>query len=392
MKWFHHDCTASHDPKLQILGATHGPEGLGIFWGLLEQIGQHSDTFHLKVLEFSKKSDKSFANLVENPEKDSDKMFESHLDLARVPRLPVKTLAKNVFTTSKTLTAVIATCVDVGLFDRQKWLKYNLLYSPSFERRCDDYTRRVQRNTENVLIHSEQTSNNIRRLSKQCSNNVRTLFGQAPDLLRTKSENVLLETEAEQKEKERKNRYRTEKDLFVKDTDDEKRRAKSDLPVRQAGEPANHGVTTSDYYELLRGEPYLISLTEEGFQEYSQRFRAEIARSNENSQEKIDWVPVDSQLRKLFFGGSEDHKLTLCYHAYRLLDEKVNYPELVLRALRLMLKASENTRISNPYGWILSCLHGNGDGTLPWVQLMTSEEEGSLTTLRRRRGPSDHPP
>jgi len=364
---------------------------LGIFWGLLEEIGQHSDTFHLKIMEFSGKSDKSFANLIQDPEKDSDKMFGSHLDLARVPRLPVKNLAKNVFTTSKTLTAVIATCISVGLFDRQKWLKYNVLYSSSFERRCDDYTRRVQRNAENVRTHSEQTSNNIRRLSEPSSNNLRTLFGQNPESLRTKSEKVLLETEAEQKEKEKKNRYRTEKDLFVKDTDDETK-AKADLPVRRAGESVHHRLTTTDYYELLRGEPYLLSLTDEGFQEYSQRFHAEIDRWNEKRQEKLDWVPVDSQLRKLFFGGSEDHKLTLCYHAYRILDEKVHYPELVLRALRLMLKASENTRISNPYGWMLSCLHGNSDGTLPWVQLLTLEEENRLTTFRRRRGPSDHAP
>ena len=40
MKWFHQECAAKHDPKLQTLGASHGAEGLGIFWGLLEEIGQ----------------------------------------------------------------------------------------------------------------------------------------------------------------------------------------------------------------------------------------------------------------------------------------------------------------------------------------------------------------
>ena len=385
MKWFHHDCAARHDSKLQILGDTHGAEGLGIFWGLLEEIGQYSDKFHLKVIGFSGKSDKSFAKLAKNPQKNLDDLFGPELDPASIPRLPLKNLSKNVFTTPKTLIRVITTCIEVGLFDRRKWLEFNVLYSASFERRADDYTRRLRRNAENVRTHSEQTSNNVRRLSEPSSDNIRTLSGQSPESLRTKSEKVLLETEAEQiqKEKKREKRDRREKDLFVKDTKDEKE--------SKAGEPLIHGLTTSDYYELLRGEPYLISLTEEGFQEYSRRFRAEIARSNDKNQEKLDWIPLDSQLRKLFFGGSEDHRLTICYHAYRVLDEKVNYPELVLRALRLMLKASETTNILNPYGWMLSCLQGNSDGTLPWVQLLTSEEEHGMISSRRRLR-SDHPP
>jgi len=48
MKWFHHECAARYDPKLQILGSQYGSEGIGIYWGLLEEIGQHSDTFNLK--------------------------------------------------------------------------------------------------------------------------------------------------------------------------------------------------------------------------------------------------------------------------------------------------------------------------------------------------------
>jgi hypothetical protein len=58
--------------------------------------------------------------------------------------------------------------------------------------------------------------------------------------------------------------------------------------------------------------------------------------------------------------------------------ERINYPGLVLRAVQLMLKASQKTRISNPYGWLWSCLHGNGDGKSPWVQLLSSEEESDM--------------
>ncbi len=371
MKWFHHDCTARHDPRLQILGATHGPEGLGIFWGLLEEIGQHSDTFHLKVMEFSKKSDKSFAILLENPRKESNDLFDHNVDLSRIPRLPVKTLAKNLFTTSKTLTTIIATCISAGLFDRQKWLRYNVLYSPSFERRGDDYTRRVQRRSENVRTHSEQTSNIVRSQSGESSDNVRTLSGQTPESLRTKFGKVPLETEAEQIQKKRE---RTEEDLLVKDAKEK------------------NEISTSCKHNLLKNEPYLIELSEDGFAQYCRAFLSELSSWNDGRPNKFDWSPTEGELRKLFFGGTDDHKVTMCYHAYSILDEKANYPELVLRALRLMLRSSERTRITNPFGWMWSCLHGNGDGTLPWVQLLTGDEENTVGALLRRRFPSDHAP
>lgn len=364
MKWFHHDCTARHDPRLQILGATHGPEGLGIFWGLLEEIGQHSDTFHLKVMECSRKSDKSFANLLENPLKESDKLFDRNVDLSRIPRLPAKTLAKNLFTTSKTLAAIIATCISAGLFDRQKWLRYNVLYSPAFERRGDDYTRRVQRKSENVRTHSEQASNILRSQSGDASDNVRTLSGQHPESLRTKFGKVPLETEAEQIQKKRK---RTEKDLFVKDA-----RGKNEISTS-----CEHG---------------LIELSEDEFLEYSLKVRSELSDWNDSNTNIFDWNPTEAELRKLFFGGEPEHKEKSCYSAYNLLGENVHYAELVLRALGLMLKSSEKARITNPFGWMWTCLHGNGDGTLPWVQLLTADEENIVGAILRRRVPSDHAP
>jgi hypothetical protein len=364
MKWFHHDCTARHDPRLQILGATHGPEGLGIFWGLLEEIGQHSDTFHLKIMQISKKSDKSFANLLENPLKESNDLFDRNVDLSRIPRLPVKTLAKNLFTTSKTLTAIIATCISAGLFDRQKWLRYNVLYSPSFERRGDDYTRRLQRRSENVRTHSEQPSNILRSRSGDTSDNVRTLSGQHPESLRTKFRKVPLETEAEQIQKKRE---RTEKDLFVKDA------------------KGKNEISTS----CQQG---FIELSEEQFHQYSSLFRSELSIWNESQPNKFDWNPTESELRKLFFGGEPEHKEKSCYSAYNLLGEKIHYAELVLRALRLMLRSSAKARITNPFGWMWSCLHGNGDGTLPWVQLLTADEENGVASSLRRRVRDNHPP
>jgi len=370
MKWFHHDCSARHDPKLQILGAKHGPEGLGIFWGLLEELGQHSDTFHLKIMEFSKKSDKSFANLLENPRKESENLFDSSVDLSKIPRLPAKTLAKNLFTTSKTLTSVIRTCINVGIFDQQKWLRFNVLYSPSFEHRADDYTRRLQRRTQNVRTNSEQSSNSVRTMSEQNPNTVRTLSEQNPESLRTKSANVLLETEAEQIQKENRNR----RNMLVKDANEK------------------NPISTSCQQGVVTNDNHVTELTQEAFLEYGGKVRSELSDWNDGRSNKFDWNPTEPELRKLFLGGDQAHKETLCYSAYNLLGEKTHYAELVLRALRLMLKASEKTRVTNPFGWMWTCLHGNGDGTTPWVQLLTADEENGIGSMLRRRVRDNHPP
>jgi hypothetical protein len=366
MRWFKHDSTARHDPKLQMLGSIHGSEGLGIFWGLLEELGQHSDTFHLKVLGISGDADKSFANLVENVEQSAGDPFGDNIDIKKVPKLPVKILAKNLFTSPRKLASVIESCVDIGLFDSLKWLTFNVLYSPSFEQRADDYTRRLQRKSGNVRTSSEQTSENHRSQSEQGSNNVRT-----------KSEKVPLETEAEQIQKE--NRNRTAKEMLANNTSDKNKLS----TAPKAHEP----LAQAEQYELLKDEPYLVELSEEGFREYCQAFRSLLANWNDERPNKFEWVPTESELRKLFFGGEQEHKLTMCYHAYKLLGEKIHYPELVLRALKLMLRSSEKTRIINPLGWMWTCLHGNGDGTTPWVQLMTAKEEESLGSFLRKYRP-----
>lgn len=146
-------------------------------------------------------------------------------------------------------------------------------------------------------------------------------------------------------------------------------------------------LSTSEEYKFLKDELYLIELSEERFREYSTAFRKMLASWNDGRGNKFDWNPADTELRKLFFGGEHEHKVTMCYHAFRLLGEKVHYPELVLRALKLMLKSSEKSRIVNPFGWMWTCLHGNGDGTTPWVQLLTAEEEQSLTSALRKYRP-----
>lgn len=371
MKWFHHETAARHDPKLQMLGSLHGAEGIGIFWGLLEEIGQHSDTFHLKVLGISEDADKSYSNLFENMEQYAENPFGESIDIYKVPRLPVKILAKNLFTSTRKIASVIETCVEIDLFDSLKWLTFNVLYSPSFEQRADDYTRRVQRRTENIRTSPEQTPDGHRSES-----------GQGSEDVRRKSEKVPLETEAKQIQKE--NRERTEKDMLVNNT--------TEINKLSTASKSDHPLAQAEAYDFLKHELYLIELSEEGFREYGAVFRKTLAGWNNARTNKFEWTPLEPELRKLFFGGDQEHKVTTCYHAYKLLGEKIHYPELVLRALTLMLKSSEKTRIANPFGWLWTCLHGNGDGTTPWVQLLTADEENPLASSLQRMLLPNRPP
>ena len=145
MKWFHHECSAKHDPKLQTLAAQHGAEGLGIFWGLLEEIGQHSDTFLLKISGISAIADRTFEEILQDDAKAPPELASGRCAPGSIPRFPLKILAKILFTSPQKLERVIHSAVEIGLFERKPWQDYSILYSEAFERRADDYTRRVHR-------------------------------------------------------------------------------------------------------------------------------------------------------------------------------------------------------------------------------------------------------
>jgi hypothetical protein len=363
MKWFHHECAAKHDPKLQTLGATYGAEGLGVYWGLLEEIGQHSDTFHLKVTGVSEKADQDFADFLRNPERTNDMILPHYVAAHKIPKLPLRILSKNLFVTSKKLLMIVKACVDIDLFDSLKWTKYNILYSPAFERRADDYTRRQQRQPQGVRPKSEQGSKNDRTVSEE-----------SMEFIRGFPEKVPPEQAADGDTAEKENRV--SKELFVNDA----------IVISKDSQATS--------FEQLQNESYLIELSPEGFQAYCRQCRSIVRDWNDGRRNKFDWNPAEGELRKLFYGGNHSHKLSLCYQAFNLQGEKINYPELVLRAVKLMLKASQKHRIVNPFGWLWSCLHGNGDGTTPWVQLLTADEEKSTASTRRRTQVDNdfHPP
>lgn len=352
MKWFHHECAAKHDPKLQTLGATYGAEGLGIYWGLLEEIGQHSDTFHLKVLGISSEIDQKFSELLKTSRCNSKHSNGTNMPVERLPKINLKILARILFTTPRRLGVVLQTCVEIGLFDACKWSDFNVLYSISFEHRADDYTRRQQRKSDIV-----------RTLSPPDTVSARTISEQSTDTHRTKAEKVPPEQTTEQK-KEKNSR--------------EEKRPETILSALHGN--INQNLSTGSEQPSDTNLYFLIDPSPEEFRTYAGKCIDTIQRWNEGRLNPFIWAPAEAELKKLFCGGERKHKLAMCYQAFNLQGDKVNYPELVLRAVLLMLKASEKHRILNPFGWLWSCLHGNGDGTTPWVQLLTPDEERKAST------------
>jgi len=154
MQWFHHECSAKYDFKLQALGAKHGPTGIGVYWMLLEEIGAWSDTFCLKVTGFSAEAERRFSEACQQPLPVSgpDELF--HERVQKIPRLSTLILARTLYLTPTRLKAILSTSVEVGLFDQAKWLDLGVLYSRGFERRAERYTRRIQRGRKNVLLIS----------------------------------------------------------------------------------------------------------------------------------------------------------------------------------------------------------------------------------------------
>jgi len=173
------------------------------------------------------------------------------------------------------------------------------------------------------------------------------------------SNNVRLETDTETEGEEKKNRNRTEEKMSLKNT------------------PSVDKSKSSG----SQNEIYLIEPNDEVFDEYSLRLHSIIQKWNkDNPSRAIDWHPAPGELKKLFYAGEYEYKLSMCFYAYKLLGEKINYPELVIRALRLMLATTAKAEIDNPFGWMWTCLHGNGNGAKPWVQLLSAEEENAILT------------
>ena len=424
MKWFHHDCSAKYDTKLQVLGHEYGPEGIGIYWMLLEEIGRQSDTFHIKVTGVSPQADQAYAKALAEGNAIAGLIQSS--DDRVIPRISLKALAKVLFTTEELVGRIIGRSVEEGLFDEARWQTYGLLFSPAFEDGADNYTRRRRRRMESVRTMSAQGMSGFRTESAQGMSGIRTESAQGMSGIRTESaqgmsgfrtmseqvassvrtasahgtsevqrvydsrasmttheyaqmqpgdviiaNNVPLEqtTEQEQMQKKRENQNQKEnQNQREKETMFCYVETQSDLSTLCEQQGPHDGDYNAD-------NDAVVIPSAAKFTRACTQFRQAILRWNEREQVRIEWFPTDVDLRKLFYGGEMSHKLRLAREGMNLMRGRLDYPGLVLRALNLMLEASRKQRIQNPFGWTWSCLHGTPEGLPPWVHLPTALEE-----------------
>jgi hypothetical protein len=337
MKWFHHECSAKYEPRLQTLGSSYGAEGLGIYWGLLEEIGHHSDTFHLKVSGISSDKDRKYDSACATSPEEPESLPAGTFSPQRVPVFPVRILARALFTSSRRLVEVIDASVKIGLFDSHKWLEFCLLHSPSFEDRADDYTRRVRRQ-----------SDTLRSLSEQTPEPVQTIYLTAAPNDRTRAEQCSSRTKQNRAEQKRC-----------------RRRTEQILPTGDLSTQSGHADVDNYVHTELAPDEFVA---------YSHLITSRISEWNRSHPGTIDWVPTREEIQKLLRGREAAETSQLCEHASRILQEDVRYPDLVVRAIELMLKASEKTHLSNPFGWVWACLNSVGGGGTPWGGLIESKE------------------
>jgi hypothetical protein len=369
MKWFQHDTSALYDSKIQLLGDACGLEGIGAYWALLEEIGRQSDTFHLHIPGVLPRADRKFDEIRQNPGKLRTDSPLLSVEIEKIPERPAKLLAKSLFITPRRLAALIETAVRVGLFDPVRWREFGLLYSVSFERRGDEYSRRRRRTTQGVRTHSGQ-----------CSESVRTLSEEPPDTIRTESEHGVRPSSANvvpDIQQDKQDIYTTrqkEKDVVNVDT-------KTELSTHFPQDAERTGILATirpqEPLSLIDEPECQLDLTPEELNVHTRECQQLVREWNETHEVRFDLDLTPEGYRKLFCGGDRKQRLELCYRAFKMQGERLDYPGLVRRAFVLMLRESQRRRIVNPFGWLWSCLHGNGDGTIPWVATPAAEEERS---------------
>lgn len=157
MRWSEHPTTARHELKCQELCAALRSSGYGVYWMIMEAIGEYSNSLHLKVSGISAEIDTCYRELL--MKSGGGLMFSGTRDVTyMVPELSHRVLARQCFMNEEELLGVIEKCVAVGLFHEQKWMTYHILYSDELEARAAYYTRRLTRSLEIPSAHSAPRS------------------------------------------------------------------------------------------------------------------------------------------------------------------------------------------------------------------------------------------
>jgi hypothetical protein len=350
MKWFHHECAAKYSPKLTDLGATLGLSGFGLFWNLLEEIGFQSDSFMVKISGLAPEADRRFEAVLETNEWPQGHSFNG--SPRAIPILSETSVAQKTYASKEEIARMVPEFVRLRLFDRLAWEEYAVLYSAGFEERADDYTKRFKKGPKSV----------------------RRARNQYPDTIGITSDNV--RQEQNRKEKIKKNIYSAgggETQL-------------PDLTGRKLLSEAKE-ITMLAPVEIFDLEPAAAKTDEIEEIGPAQLKRTILEWNRKHPSGRLDWNPDEKELERLLTPRSREFELEICDQLRHILGPDVTYPQIVDRALNLMLDSNARKAIANPAGWIQWAIYEKGPSGAPWVQLLTpQEEDASLRPLERYRG------
>lgn len=148
MQWFKHDTNARNDIKIKLLKQKHGAEGYGVYFQLVEIIGENCKSENISQWGF--------------------------VEAAHT----VETLAIECGVSPDILRTVLKTCDEVGLFSQKK----GKLYCKSIKKRLDDYARKTAKSREKVSgQETDKVRNRIEKNRKEKNRTDKTLFSADAD-------------------------------------------------------------------------------------------------------------------------------------------------------------------------------------------------------------------
>jgi hypothetical protein len=320
MRWFHHDTEAHSNVKIQLLIEKEGLAGAGAFWSLLEEIGLQSSTFRLKVdvpRGFWARSVARVGNLLAREVRRDAPPWE-------LPVMALNVMARRYRTRPSTLRRIIRTCVSVGLFDREEWDRWGVLYSRGFERRADAYTKRALRG------------------SRRTEESVRTVCAHSPELVEHCAKSSPSEQDREQQIEIYKNRT-AEQDAEPKIGS----RGAEAAPKRSVFKIGGGGEADMDrLYGVFIGR--------------INGFLGDWAARHGGS---VPWCPEDEHLRSLWRVA-----LRIAPEGGNRREQVERGIDLVLGAVRNMFDESTRREIRSPPAYLSASLLGTHGGTRPWVK------------------------
>ena len=226
-------------------------------------------------------------------------------------------LARTLNTDAELVLAVVSLGVSEGLFDQELWEGYSVLYSPAFCTQADEYTRR--------LLRSRQQPGS----PDPSAETLRT----TPESLRTTAVQV---------------------------TEEERREEESGREEREKQQPPSRGgqhcTESPDDADRL-----LLRLT------------MLVADWNRKNRRAFELKLTRTALLRLM-GGDPVWRQRVCYESMNLTHGGTTFPDVLLRAVWLMLEASRQKPIGDQFAWLWSCVHGTRDSP-PWVHRPTAAEE-----------------